>query len=611
MNTRPTETVRVRIPIVAALAGCVTAGGAGLAGHEWRSLPLARAPAAPSQPAPAAVEERLIVRHVTGRPGGQLVVAARAEPRTLNPVMAVDNPSRDVIRLLGADLIHINRRTHLTEPALARSWQLSPDQRTYTIRLRRGLRFSDGQPFDADDVVFTFQVYLDEAVHSPQRPLLVVGGKPIQVRKLDQFAVEVTMAEPYAAAERVFDSIAILPRHRLEQTYREGKVGQAWSVTTPPDQVVGLGPFRLKSYVPGQRLDLEPNPHYWKSDAADARLPYLAGLTFLFVPSEDAQALRFQAGETHVIARPSAENFAALAAAPQSDRYRLADLGPGLEYNFLFFNLNDLASKGLTEPARKQAWFRLQAFRQAVSAAIDRQALVRLVFKGRAAPLWGHVTPGNRLWVNDALPRPPRSVDRARALLGGAGFSWTKEGTLVDAKGAAVEFSILAATSAAARVQMATMIQADLADVGIRAHVVPMEFRALVDRVTGSFDYEACVLGIGSGDVDPTAEMNVWPSGGATHLWHLGQPQPATAWEAEIDRLMARQLTTLDPRARKALYDRVQQIVATELPIIPLASPNILVGARRSLGNFQPGILDPYTLWNVEELYWREPPGSR
>src|SRR5690349_7961550 len=229
-----------------------------------------------------------------GRPGGRIVTAQRAEPKTLNPVVNLDQPSRDVSRRINADLIHINRYTQKTEPALAKSWTVSPDGKSYTLRLRRGVLFSDGQPFNADDVVFTFRVYLDESVHSPQRDLLIIAGKPITITKIDNYTVRFTLPQPYAAAERIFDSLAILPQHLLGAAYEEGKIAQAWGLNTPPDKIAGLGPFRLKQYVPGERIILERNPYYWKIESKGQKLPYLDELEFLFVPSEDAQVIRFQ-----------------------------------------------------------------------------------------------------------------------------------------------------------------------------------------------------------------------------------------------------------------------------------------------------------------------------
>jgi peptide/nickel transport system substrate-binding protein len=544
-----------------------------------------------------------------GQYGGRLVVAQRAEPKTLSPITAIDNPSREVIGRMTADLIHINRQTHRTEASLAKSWTASPDGRRYTVRLRHGLKFSDGHPFDADDVVFSFQVYLDEKVHAPQRDLLVVGGKPLVVRKIDAYTVDFEFAEPYAAGDRLFDGVAILPRHLLESAYKAGTLAQTWTLATAPDKIAGLGPFRLKEYVPGQIIKLERNPYYWKADQKGKPLPYLDGLFFVFAQNDDAQVLQFEAGETDVISRLSAESFGVLSREQEARGFKLYDVGPGLEYNFLLFNMNEDTAGRLPQISRKQAWFRDVKFRQAISAAVDRDGIVRLVYQGRGAALAGHVTPGNKLWINAGLPRPIRSTKQARELLRSAGFGWRSDGRLIDASGQPVEFTIAAASNNGPRKQMATIIQQDLAELGMRVEVIPLEFRSLVDRVTQSHDYEAAIMGLGSGDVDPTAEMNVWVTTGSTHLWNMGETHPAP-WQTEIDKLMKQQLTTIDYKHRKELYDRVQQLVAEELPIISIASPNILVGANSSIGNFQPSILNHYALSNVEELFWRKNNGQ-
>jgi len=553
-------------------------------------------------------EEVLVSDNAVGRYGGSLVVAQRSEPKTLNPVTATDAPSREVIGRLTADLIHINRASQQTEPALAKSWTMSKDGRQFTVKLRHGLRFSDGSAFDAEDVVFSFKAYLDEKVHSPQRDLLIVGGKPIEVQKVDAYTVRFTLAQPYAAAERIFDGLAMMPRHLVERAYKEDKFAQVWTLTTAPSEIAGMGPFRLKEYAPGQKLVLERNPYYWKVDGSKNRLPYLDELVFLFVGNEDAQTIRFQAGDTDIISRFSAENYALLSKEAASRGTELIDLGPSLEYNFLVFNLNDLSPKNLGKIAAKQGWFQDLKFRLAVSSAIDRQGIVKLVYAGRGAPLWGNVSPSNKFWVDQTLPHPPRSLDKARELLKSAGFSWRNDGRLVDRQGQAVEFSIIASSSNAQRSKMATIIQDDLSQLGMDVHVVPLEFRAVVDRVFNTYDYEASIMGLGGGDADPNPEMNVWLSNGGTHLWHLGETKPATDWEAQIDQLMQKQLVQLKYKERKHLYDQVQEIIAANVPYVFIATPNILVGAKKKIGNFKPAILDPNTLWNVEQLYFL--PGS-
>ncbi|HXA86159.1 MAG TPA: ABC transporter substrate-binding protein [Candidatus Dormibacteraeota bacterium] len=561
--------------------------------------------------AQAAAQEDLL--HTTSEPGirgGKLVIAQRSEPRTFNPVVAVDQNSYGVNARLQADLIHINRATQKTEPALAKSWSVSKDGTQFTLKLRRGLRFSDGHAFDADDVLFSFKVYLDEQVHSSQRDLLMISGKPMKVEKLDAYTIRFTFPSPYSPAERVFDGLAILPRHLLEKDYQEGKIGQDWTLNTPPEKIVGLGAFRLKQVVPGDRIVLERNPYYWKIDAKGQRLPYLDELTFLVVPTQDAQVIRFQAGDSQIISSLSADNYAALEAEQKARHFRLYDAGPGLEYNFLMFNLNDDTERRLPEVARRQKWFRDVRFRQAVSAAIDRAGIVRLVYRNRGAVLATHVSPGNKVWFDSSIPVPVRSLPHARELLKAAGFSWTADNTLLDSSGQPVEFSIVVTSSNAQRNQIATLVQADLKAIGIAAHVVPIEGRSANDRLLNSHDYEAILMGLVSGDADPTPDMNVLLSNAQTHLWHLGEKTPATPWEAELDQLMQKQLVTPNYQQRKRIYDRVQEILAQQLPMVYLATPNILVGAQENLGNFHPAIIEQYTFWNAEELFWHTPAGK-
>src|SRR5581483_5080939 len=561
-----------------------------------------------SGPAPAPISPSEDIQHVNGeigRYGGRLVIGQRAEPKTLNPVTATDAISHEVIGRLNADLISVNRITQKTEPALADSWKISPDGRVFTLHLRKGIRFSDGQPFDADDVVFSFAVYLDENVGSPQRDLLVINGKPLEVTKVDQFTVRFSLPGPYAAAERLFDGLAMLPRHLLDKPYKEGRFVQSWGLNASPAEIAGLGPFRVKQYVAGQRIVLERNPYYWRADRDNHRLPYLDELVFLFVGSEDQQLMRFEAGETDLVSRLSAENYALLSKDQSRQGWQLTDLGPSLEYNFLVFNLNDLDAKKLSEIAGKQAWFRDLRFRQAVSLAIDRDSIVKLVYGGRGTALWGNVGPGNKLWVDNSIPHPQRSLENARQLLKSAGFSWSGAGQLLDALGKPVEFSIVTSSSNTQRSKMATLVQDDLAKLGMQVHVVPLDFRAMLDRVFQSFDYEAAIMGLGGGDPDPNPEMNVWLSSGATHLWHLNEAKPSTDWEREIDQLMQQQMVTLSYEKRKRLYDRVQELIARNLPFVFLATPNVLVGAKGQVGNFHPAVLDHYTLWNADELYVR------
>jgi len=538
---------------------------------------------------------RLTAGSATERPqwGGILHVAQRAEPKTFNPVTAVDAPSREVLRRLHADLITIDNFTQKTVPALAESWTKSSDGTRYVLKLRKGVRFSDGVPFTADDVVFSWSAYLD--VHSPQRDLLLIDDQPIRAAKRDDFTVEFTLPKPYAAAERLFDSVAMLPRHRLEAAWKAGRLAESWAVNLPASEVVGLGPFRLKQYRPGEAVVVERNPYYWQASPEGGKsLPYLDGIEFRLLADEGAQLARFASGDLDVLNRLSMNAISFL----ESRGGMITDLGPGLEYNFLCFNL--------TPGSPKLAWFGMREFRQALSLAVDREGMAQIVYKGRATPIWGHVSPGNRLWYSDRVPHPKRSVPLAKEQLKAAGFRWTDRGQLVGSSGVPVEFSILVSTSSPERMQMATMLQADFAQLGVAVTIAPLEFRSVLDRVTNTRQFDTVLLGLGGGDADPNPEMNVWLSSGATHMWNPNEKQPATAWESEIDGLMRRQMVTINSSDRKKLYDRVQDIVAAQSPMIFLVSPNVVVAQRGNVGNFRPAVMDHFTLWNAGELFLRK-----
>ncbi len=535
----------------------------------------------------------LAVLPVWGQSGGRVVVVQRSEPRGFQPVYAVDEPSRAVIGLLHAPLLRIHSETQETEAALAESWKVSPDGLVITVALRRGVQFSDGTPLTVDDVLFTFAVHQDPAVASPQREVLQVGGKPLAVSAAGAGAIKFQMAEPYAAGERLLAGIAILPKHRMQAAYREGRFRTFWGLGTKPEELVGAGPFRVKTVEPGQRMVLERNPRYWKRDKAGKTMPYLDEMEFVFAAGEDAQVARLLAGEADLAAGFGGGSYRAIEANRERRGIRLTDAGPSLDYTFLLFNLN---------PESKREWFGQTAFRQAVSAAVDRESIARLVYRGRASAIRGPVTPARQKWF--AGPPPP--FGKPREILTSAGYRWDTEGRLLDPKGATVSFTLLVNAANPAYTHTGAIIEEDLKKLGIAAQVVPMEFRSLVDRVVNRKDFDAAIMALRPGDVDPAADVNAWVSAGKTRLWNLSG-KAIRPWETEIDEKMRAVMATRDQAVRRRLFHEVQRILEREAPMVCLVSPNLLVASRMGLENVRPGVIGDLVLWNADEWYWRRP----
>ncbi len=582
----------------------------GHAKHRFKSLDcpalwIATAVASLTVCGATASGQMLRLPKASGVTGGHLNASLRAEPKTLNPVFAMDVSSRAVTSIMHADLLHINRATDAVEPALAVSWDVSHGGQVYTLRLRRGVRFSDGSPFTADDVLFSFRVYLDPDLSAPQHDLLIIDGRPIQVMKVDQYAVRFELPRPYAAAARLFDGLAMLPSHLLRPLDAAKKLSTAWTLGTSPAEIAGLGPFRLKVYRPGESLIFERNPYYWKQDAVGHTLPYLDEVDFTVLPNQDAESIRFAAGQIDLLGRLNADSFAALERLSGTQQIQMIDGGPGLDFDFLLFNLNTDVAAGFPEAARSQKWFKRREFRQALSLAIDRGMLVKLAFETHAAPLASPVTSASRNWADPKLRPDKQDLVRARALLYAAGFRW-RDGALFDGEGNRVQFTILASASNRQMGEIATLLSHEFSALGIDAQVVSLEFHTFLQRITQRHDYDTAVMALSGGDSDPNGILSLWLIDGDLHLWDLGEKHPPSAWEGEIDDLARRQLYLTDVAERQKAYYRVQELYAQELPFISLASPNMLSAVRGGLMGVTLGALDPGMLDNVAIYYWKK-----
>ncbi len=511
-----------------------------------------------------------------GQWGGELRFCLHSEPRALHPALADDDASETVRYLTGGVLLRVNRINQKLEPELATSWKVENGGRTIAFQLRDGVAFSDGSPFTAEDVAFTMRTLMDPALHSATGDAFRSGGGDVRAVTRGARQIAITFPEPVAGVARLFDQVAIL------------------SHTSPLKERAVLGPFRIAAHKPGSYLLLERNPRYWKTENG-RRLPYLDRVHLDILQNRELELLRFKQGQIHFISGLDPDLFEQLAA---QDRSRVRDVGASLEGEMLWFNQNP----GAPVPEHRKAWFRSRNFRRAVSHAIRRDDLCRVVYKGHASPGVGPFSPANLLWFNRSLQPHAFDLAEARRLLALDGFR-SDGRTLRDRDGRPVEFSLITNSGNRSRERASAMVQQDLAALGIRLNLVPLDFPSLIERISKSFQYEACLLGLVNVDLDPNGQMNIWLSSGANHQWNPRQNTPATPWEQEIDRLMRKQAATLDDARRKPLFDRVQQIAWDESPFVYLIHRNALVALSPALRNVEPSVLRPQVLWNVDRLW--------
>lgn len=533
---------------------------------------------------------------VSGKRGGTFMDAVFVEPKTFNMLIAKETSSRAAVGQMFDGLVTRNLETLKIEPALAGSYQHSPDGRTWTFKLRSGVKWSDGQPLTADDVTFTMDLIYDPKVNTSQRELMLVDKKPWAYKKLDDRTVEIDLPTPFGP---FLDTagFSILPKHKLEAAWKGGNFNSTWGVNTPPSELVGTGPLLLEKYVPGQRLLYRRNPYYWKLAADGQQLPFLDSGVTQVVPDQNTVVLKFRSKESDsVTVRP--EDWAEMKKGEMAGGYRALELGPTWGNTYITFNQNPRA-KSLAP--YKREWFSRKEFRQAISYAIDRKSIVETVFRGHGRPLWSPVSEANKTFYDPRVRQYPHDPARARALLTGIGFADKNgDGTLEDSAGHPLEFTLLAATGGSVVTAMCNVIADDLKQVGIKVDFTPVEFNSLVTRLESTFDWEAVVIGF-TGGPEPHGGKAIWTTPGPLHMWNPRQATPATAWEGEIDQIFSQAAKSVDQSKRKALYDRWQEIAAEQLPLIFLVTPDALVAIRNRLQNTKPTALG--LRWNIEEIY--------
>jgi peptide/nickel transport system substrate-binding protein len=550
------------------------------------------------QPAPAAGSE---IVH-----GGELIASFRSEPANYNRHFDTSAAADLVALLTQARLVRVNRATDALEPALAESWEASADGRSQTLKLRKGVAFSDGAPFTSADVLFSFAVAYD-APGSQLGESITVAGHRLDVTAPDATTVIVTFPAPFAPGIRLLDNLPILPRHKLEPAFREKTIQKAWTGSTPLSEIVGLGPFVLSEHVAGQRLVFTRNPHYWRKDQHQKPLPYLDRLTVEIIPDQNAEALRLESGATDLMSnadiRP--DDHARFKRLADQGRLKLLDAGVGLDPNVLWFNLKPPASKDV------KPWLRRTEFRQAVSFGVDRQAIANTVYLGAAVPVFGPITPRHGPWYSTDIPGYAYDPAKARRLLAASGLTDRDgDGQLEDAAGAPVRFSVLVQKDATIRERTVTLLQEQLRALGISLDVVGLDLGSIGKRWSGG-DYDSIFHGFQASATDPAMNLDFWLSSGNSHFWNPGQAKPGTPWEARIDDLMRQQGQTQDPAERQRLFVEVQRVFAEHVPALYFVVPKVTIALSPRVLNPTPVPQIPQLLWSADTLAASGPGGTR
>ncbi len=538
------------------------------------------------------------------RYGGQLVLATTSDPKSFNDIISKESSTSLVTGHIFEGLTTLNAHTLKVEPLLAESWDISEDGLQWTFHLHPNVRWNDGKPFTADDVVFTFnELIYNEDIPSSSRDIFTIDGKTFLVEKIDAHTVKFTLPVKFAPFLRGMFQ-AILPKHKLAKIVEEGKFNTTWGIDTPPEEIVGTGPYKLTRYDPGQRLIFSRNEFYWKTSSDGDPLPYMDKIIYLIVQNTDVALLKFMEGTLDAYGLRGMD-YPLLKPLEKERNFTTYDLGPDTGSQFIFFNQNpgknSHTKKPFVEPY-KLAWFRNVYFRRAVAHAIDKANLIEIVKNKLGYPQYAAMGPGAGFFHNPNVVKYDYDLKKAAEILRNAGFKDRDgDGIIEGPKGNSVEFSLYTNSGATERIDIASIIRRDLEKLGMKVHFRSLEFNTLVGKLTSTFEWEAMILGL-TGGTEPHFGKNVWTSSGQLHMWYPQQKSPATEWEKRIDEIFTQGVQELDEDKRKVLYDEFQLIVSQQLPLIYTVLSAKITAVRNKFGNLNPSNYAG-VFHNLEEIY--------
>ena len=551
----------------------------------------------------------LLSRSPAGKYGGVFVTSTIGEgPKTFNSWNSMDATSSLAADIMFDGLVTTDAYTGEVISRLAKDIEILPDKKTYIVHLRHGLKWSDGKEITADDVYFTWNTIIFGGFgNTSTRDAMYIGTELPKIEKIDRYTVKFTTPKPFSPFMRQL-SVPIAPKHILEPVTKQGKKAFAsfWSSNTNPKDFVTSGAFRLKEYVPAQRLVYERNPNYYIIDEKGQKLPYLDKYIILIVGDLNNELLKFKAKELDTVGLRSS-NVALFKEKEKSSDYKIYNLGPDTGTMYFAYNLNTRKNdkgKYYVNPI-KQRWFNDLNFRKATDYAIDRENMVFNIAGGVAAPLFTP-EPLSSIYLNEKIAKGHlQDMQKAKELLKESGFYW-KNKKLYDRWGNKVEFDLYTNAGNTERESIGVMIKQDLEELGMTVNFKPIEFNTLVSKLVNSNDFDAVIMGFTGSPLEPYGGKNVWYSNGTLHVFNMRKTPEENKklfpWEKKLNELFDRASLELNFDKRKALYEEYQQLVYDEKPIIYLYSPIRISAVRNKFGNVYPTELGG-VIHNIEEIY--------
>jgi peptide/nickel transport system substrate-binding protein len=581
-----------------------------------------------SQPETASgTEQAIVYKPVVGKYGGKRTITSFSPPKTFNLHLAAETSSTDIVGQMYVGLVYVDPFTKDVKPELAESWEVKPDKLTYIVKMKKGLKWSDGQPITADDVVFTYNDVINNTdIPTNSRDGLLVEGQFPKVEKVDDLTIKFVTPKPFVPFLTTGIGQGILPKHILGAMTKKdasGKIqfNQWGNLGADPKSIVCNGPYKLKEYVPGQRVILTKNENYWRKDAQGQGLPYISEYVTEIVKDQEVELIKFKAKETDSYFLRGGQDYETLKPDEDKLNFKISNMGPDDGTLFIMFNLSTAKNdkgKPVVDTV-KSAWFRNVKFRQALAHALDKETMIKSIYRGLAKPQISDISQQNPFY-NPNVTVYDYDLKKAAEMLTEAGFKKNDKGELSDAKGNRVEFNLVTNTGNTTRDAACSIIRADWEKLGIKVNYKPIQFNSMVQSIDETLDWEAMMIGLTGSSVEPHGGINTWRLSGRMHMFNMGNVEQNAnwkgrettyePWEKDVIKLWEQAAQEFDKGKRKDLYAKAQQIVSDNVPFLYTVNKLALVAARNNIGNIFPSLAGGNGLntinWNSFEHYIKD-----
>ncbi|MBF0526624.1 MAG: peptide-binding protein, partial [Deltaproteobacteria bacterium] len=482
----------------------------------------------------------------------------------LIPFLSSDSSSHGIAGLAYNGLIKYDKDLNMVGD-LAESWDVSPDGLTITFHLRKNVKWQDGKPFTAEDVMATYRVIIDPKTPTPY------AGDFQQVKTaeiLDPYTFRVTYGQPFAPGLNSWGA-AILPAHVISGT----------DITKSPlsRQPMGTGPYRLKEWITGQKIVLTSNHDYFEGR------PYIDQYVYRIIPDMATMFLELKSGGVDQMGLTPLQYERQTDTPSFQDNYR--------KYRYLSFSYTYLGFN-LLDPK-----FQDKRVRQAIAYAIDKQEIIDGVLLGLGKEATGPFKPGT--WVyNPNVKKYPYDPEKAKQLLAEAGWKQTNsEGVLVK-DGVPFEFTIITNQGNALREKTGVIIQQRLKKIGISVKIRTIEWAAFLKQFIDQKKFEATILA-----------WTIPQDPDLYDVWHSSKTRPGelnfiSYQNPELDLLIQSARHTFDRAKQKEIYFKIQEILAEDLPYDFLYVPDALPVISARFHGVQPapaGISYNFIKWFVPD----------